>query len=307
MVCIGNKIIKLAKYYDVIQSSEYDQIHNLKLRKKIGNKLVIYHGPYFDKFNKGYNLKCKLFDKIFLNKKYKKVRFITKSELATIFLKEKGFENVTTVGVGIDKDKFNNNIDEKKLLNILKKDEKYLLYIGKLEKRRNILLLIKLLKELNRNNEKIKLVLVGNGKKEYVEEVFNYAKKININDKIIYIKEISQNEIRMLYDKCDIFLLPTEYEIFGMVLLEAMYFKIPVITTVNGGSSVLIENNKNGIICNINNMEEWKEKTEKLLSNTQLKEKIVEQAYNKVSQYYTWENLANKFLEIYESKDNRME
>lgn len=298
----GNKIIKLAKNYDIIQSSEYDQIHNLKLRKKLGKKLVIYHGPYFDKFNKGYNLKCKLFDAIFLNKKYKDVKFITKSELATAFLKEKGFKNITTIGVGLDKDNLiNNNLQNNKLLYRLKDNEKHLLYIGKIEERRNILFLIKILKELNKNNENIKLVLVGKGNKEYVDKVFEYSKKINIYDKIIYIKEISQNEIRKLYEKCDVFLLPTEYEIFGMVLLEAMYFKIPVITTMNGGSSVLIENKKNGMICNINNIEDWKEKIEIILNNPEIKKKIEKEGYNTIEKYYTWDKLANKFLKTYET------
>lgn len=52
-----------------------------------------------------------------------------------------------------------------------------------------------------------------------------------------------------VYQSCDAFSLPTRYEIFGMVLLEAMYYGLPTFTTYNGGSSTLM-NQENGIIIN---------------------------------------------------------
>ena len=65
-------------------------------------------------------------------------------------------------------------------------------------------------------------------------------------------------------------LLPTEYEIFGMVLLEAMYYKTVVLTTQNGGSSTLIQNGLNGYIMQIENGWEW---ANTILSILTMKEK----------------------------------
>ncbi len=128
----GKELLELTKKYDIVQSSEYDQLYNLKLLKKIPEKLVIYHGPYYSKFNRLYNLKCKFFDAIFLNKKYKKVTFITKSNLATEFLKSKGFENVTTVGVGLDIEKIDKiKKDDVSLFDFPSMNGKKLLYIRK--------------------------------------------------------------------------------------------------------------------------------------------------------------------------------
>ena len=296
----SNKIIYLSKNYDIVQSSEYDQLYNIKLRRKINKKLIIYHGPYYDKFNKEYNLKCNIFDMLFLSNEYKNVKFITKSELATNFLKEKGFKDVTTIGVGLDKDKFINNVPNKDIINKLKDNKKYLLYIGKIEKRRNTLFLIKLLKNISMKNEDVKLVLIGNGTKKYVQKVFNYAKELNVYDKIIYFNKIVQNEISTLYKKCDIFVLPTEYEIFGMVMLEAMYFGLPVITTLNGGSSTVIEDGKDGYICNNSDVKEWTNKIEYLFNNKEKYNSISKKATQKIVNHYIWDSIANKFIKIYQ-------
>lgn len=59
---------------------------------------------------------------------------------------------------------------------------------------------------------------------------------------------MEQKYLSGVYNLADFFLLPTEYEIFGMVLLEAMYYKTVVLTTDNGGSSTLIDNGRNGYI-----------------------------------------------------------
>ncbi len=294
----GNKIIKLANDYDIVQSSEYDQIYNLKLNKKIGNKLIIYHGPYYADFNKGYNLKCKVFDMLFLNKKYKKIRMITKSKLAKTFLQSKGFEEVTTIGVGLDTERFIDN----NVAGNLENTEKSILYIGRIEERRNIRFLIEILKEIVKDKKDVKLTMVGKGNKEYVSEIFNYAKKLEVIENITYIESAKQEELAKIYKKSQVFLLPTSYEIFGMVLLEAMYFGVPTITTLNGGSSTIIENGKNGIVCSLSEKEKWKNEIIKIFDNKEYRKYISENASSTINKKYNWNILSEKFLEVYESK-----
>ena len=198
----GNKIINLAKQYDIIQSSEYDQLYNLKLNRKLKSKLIIYHGPYYSKFNKRYNLKCRIFDTLFLTKKYKNTKFITKSELATEFLKEKGIKNVKTIGVGLN-DEMIKKENKNKILNELNENIKYLLYIGKLEERRNIIFLLNILKKIIAKKENVKLVIVGKGDKQYIDKIFEYIEK---NDNTILVLSGGQgsgedvSEAQAMYD-----------------------------------------------------------------------------------------------------------
>jgi len=71
----------LLEQYDILQIAEYNQIQSWIFAKKYPNKTIIYHGPYYSKFNWKYNLMCKIFD-IFCLRRYKKynTRFMTKSK-----------------------------------------------------------------------------------------------------------------------------------------------------------------------------------------------------------------------------------
>lgn len=303
-----NDLKNIIKNYDIVQVAEYDQIGNIQV-KKIAKQMVIYHGPYSSKYTKKYNIKCKISDFIYLfNKEYKETKFIAKSKLAEEFLRSKGFKNVTTIGVGLDEARFKVKTDnDKKILELEKQKKensfKYLLYIGKIEERRNVVFLIDLLKEISELRDDVKLILIGKGKKKYIDEVKKEIDKYKLRDKIIYREKMEQEELSKIYNMCDIFLLPTEYEIFGMVLLEAMYFGLPVITTNNGGSSTMIENEKNGFICDTNNISKWKKIITNLLNNNDIYEKISKEEKRTIMSNYTWDKLADKFLKVYNSKE----
>ncbi len=289
------KIYDIIKEYDVVQSTEYDQIANLKLYKVLKDKLVIYHGPYNSKYTKRYRVKCLISDLFFaFNQNYKKVKIIAKSNLAKDFLISKGFKNIWTIGVGLDTERFSNiekNADVENL-KLNKLNEKYILYVGKIEDRRNILFLLEVFGKLYINNKNLKLILVGKGQKDYLKLCKNYIDTHNLQNGIIYFGSLSQKELPELYNCSDVFVLTTKYEIFGMVLLEALYFNLPIITTMNGGSSTLI-NEKNGIICNNWDVEEWTEAIKKAL-NMNLKK--VEK------KNITWDEISPQFLKIYQLK-----
>lgn len=297
---IYNKIIyDLCEKYDIIQVYECDKIMTWLINSKYSYKTIIYHGPYKASFTWKHNLYAKAFYKIFLKKKnYFNANIITKNYLAEEDLKKIGFKNVRTIGVGLDISKFTDKTDKKnnnmEFFNKLKKENTNLLYIGKIEPRRNIKFLIDILSKLIKENDNTKLVLVGNGNLQYVKKMYLYARKRKVLNNIIYEKSINHSDIQTLYEKCDMFLLPTQYEIFGMVLLEAMYFGVPVITTYNGGSSVLIDNKKNGFIENID-VEKWCSIIKNNINNKDIKEN----AKLTIEKNFTWDKLSKRFINIY--------
>lgn len=124
---------KIVPYYDVIQVHEYDQIMSWYMYTWPKKPTIVYHGPYFHEYAKGYNLKCQIFDNLFLKwRKHDQVIVMTKSELAKEFITSKGFNNVYTVGVGIDDDNFK-NLENSQVKCRLEHDESKfrLLYVGK--------------------------------------------------------------------------------------------------------------------------------------------------------------------------------
>lgn len=296
---------KIIPHYDVIQVHEYDQIMSWMLYTKQKKPTVIYHGPYFDEFAKGYNLKCKVFDTLFLPmRKYKDVTAISKSILATNFLHGKGFENVTTAGVGLDIDNFENRVQ----FDILEGNDpinKQILYVGKLEERRNIYFLVEVFRKLQKKDSEYKFVIIGNGEKEYKEKFLASIKEEIENGSIKYREKAEQRELVKYYKNSSFFLLASQYEIFGMVLLEAMYFGVPVISSVNGGSCTLIQNGYNGYVMEEFNSDEW---TRCIWNSVQSKKKWEEMRDNAkrtIVESYIWDKLADRFIDVYVETINR--
>lgn len=300
----SNKLYDIVKKYDIVQTSEYDQIQNLILRKYC-KKMIIYHGPYASNYTKGYNKKIVLSDLLYkFSKEYKYTTCITKSNLAKEFLIKKGFKDITAIGVGIDQKRFEvDNIEKDSFVSKVIKEKgksKYLLYIGKIEERRNILFLLGLLNELKNND--VKLVIIGDGKEKYKNDCKEYIKKLGLEKYILYKKELKQTDIIELYKNSDLFILPTKYEIFGMVLLEAMYFGLPCITSINGGSSTIIKSGVNGMIMKKFDKNSWIDSIKELLYDDKARKEIGISARKTIINNFLWDKLVDNFIEVYRNE-----
>lgn len=303
---------ELSKNYDIVHCGGYDQIESWLLAKSIPEKLVVYNGSYYSDFNKGYNKKCKVIDKLFLPRfKRKEIYFDTKSKLSAEFLKSRGLTNVNPIGVGIDLERLRakellESPLSNKILSLKHDNKKILMYVGRIEPRRNIICLFDIFKAVYENDKDARLLIVGKGAKEYKDKCFEHAKQIGIEEAIIYEEYIDQKYLPLVYSYADVFLLPTIYEIFGMVILEAMYFGVPVVTTYNGGSDMLIDNNESGIIIDSFDVEKWKESIVSLLNDEDKKNRIKEKAKIKIENEFTWDALVDKFINVFEKRlDNK--
>ena len=295
-------VYRIMKEYDILQVHEYDQIFSWMLYSKLKLPTVIYHGPYFHEYARGYNLKCRIFDALFLHwRQYGHVVALTKSELAADFLRKKGFANVRAVGVGVDREQFLPKTGEIITCRLKKDTSRFrLLYVGKIEERRNVYFLIELFESLRKRKRNIQLVLVGSGEKEYQNK---FLKKIHSwmeSGDIIYFEKASQKELALIYQRSDMFVFTSNYEIFGMVLLESMFFGLPVISSMNGGASVLIQDGVNGYIMDGFNIEKWVEKIMLLVKDQGQCAEMGKKAHETIEKYFLWERLADQFLNAYD-------
>lgn len=292
----------LLRKYDVIQVHEYDQIMSWMIYSSQKVPAVIYHGPYYHEYAKGYNLKCRVFDRLFFRwRKYGHVVALAKSQLAADFLMGKGFQHVHAVGVGLDSEKFEMEAQEK-VDCLLEKDEtKFrLLYVGKIEPRRNVYFLVELFKALEADHPEAELVLVGDGEKEYVKKFLSDIENYTNRGKIKYIKKATQKELSYIYQNSNLFVFTSNYEIFGMVLLEAMYFGLPVISSENGGASVLIQEGSNGYMMKDFQVDSWRSRIEELIKNHERYALMRESAHQRVAEHFLWDSLVDQFIAGYE-------
>lgn len=296
------EVYRLRKEYDVIQVHEYDQIFSWMMYTRMKKPTVIYHGPYYHEYARGYNLKCRVFDACFLRwRKHDDVVAMTKSELASDFLREKGFVHVHTVGVGVDEDKFRIGKGEEVVCPVETDTEKFrLLYVGKIEERRNVYFLINMFEKLYSCNDRVQLIIVGDGEKEYADRFRERICSLVEKGTVLYCPKATQKELALIYQRSNLFVFTSNYEIFGMVLLEALYFGLPVLSTPNGGSSVLIRDGYNGYVMQEFQEELWIRRIKELLSNPEKYEKMRRNAHKLVEEHFLWDRLADRFIEGYE-------
>lgn len=309
-VCLKNAWLSKKAYsiidrYDIVQACEYNQIFTRHLAKKYQHKFICYHGPYYCKFNRKYNLMTKVFDLLFVQR-YRKLNthFITKSGLAADYLSSKGIRNVTPVGVGLNTSFLGSEIGETNdiIEEIKRLDGVKLLYIGVNEPRRNSLFMLDVSKKLKDTGLNLKLIMIGRFcNEEYKNLFFQKVGDLGISKNIHYIPCMEQKYLAKVYKSCDVFLLPTIYDIYGMVLLESMYFGLPTITTVNGGSNMMIKHGENGYVLTDFDANNWAKHIKNVVCNKRLCLDIGENAHKTIIENFTWDKLAGKFIECYQS------
>ncbi|RQN02445.1 glycosyltransferase [Clostridium butyricum] len=282
--------------YDLIITTEYDQIMSL-LWTMYKPKVVLYNGPYYNMFKIPFTEK--LYDLLFvktLNKRLHKV--FTKSDLSKEYLEKKGFENVETLGVGLDTGIFENvenpSEEVKELIEYMK-NNKCLLYVGSLIDRKNFRFSLKVFERVNRENPEIKLVVIGSGKKQYVEKSFELIDE-NTRKNIVLIEKINNKFLKYIYPEAEVFILPSKLEIFGMVLLEAMYFGVPVVSSLNGGSSTLINNGINGVVIKEFTIELWVKEILRIIENSEYANNLKSNSINTINKNYLWDNVVSRMI-----------
>ncbi len=105
-------------------------------------------------------------------------------------------------------------------------DAKILLYVGRISKEKNLDVLLNMVKELKSSKYNAKLLLVGPGD---IDDTKETARKLGIDDMLIFSGALPKEETQMIYGACDAFVFSSQTETQGLVIGEAMMAGIPVI------------------------------------------------------------------------------
>jgi len=172
----------------------------------------------------------------------------------------------------------------------------YLLYVGTIEKRKNILNLIKSF-EILKEKYKIPhfLYLVGKKGPGY-KEIFSYISKSKFKEFIIYEGYVEENKLIKIYSNCDIFIYISLYEGFGLPVLEAMKCEVPVVVSKREN---FVEITKGAAkYVDPLNIEEITTEILKLINSKEEKEKLIEKS-REIVKNFSWEKTAIQTYKIY--------
>jgi glycosyltransferase involved in cell wall biosynthesis len=167
----------------------------------------------------------------------------------------------------------------------------YLLYVGSIEERKNLLTLLKTLKELPQQ----KLVIIGTGK-TYKVKCLRYISENNLSDSVMFLSNLNLAEMAAIYQSAQIMIYPSIFEGFGIPILESLFSKTPVITSKDGcfpetgGSATKY--------INPLSVSEMKDAILEIQNSTELQKKMTEQGF-KYAQNFTDDKIANNLMAVY--------
>ncbi|WP_455755658.1 glycosyltransferase family 4 protein [Sulfurimonas sp.] len=202
--------------------------------------------------------------------------------------------DIEMIYLGVDEP----NIDDKKIIELKDKhnikDAFVVGIVGRIEEGKGQYLVIEAIEKLKDLN--IKALVVGHTMDEsYMDELKQRIKAFNIEDKIIFTGFTKNvNEYMRL---CDVTVLATPKETFGLVIIESMINKIPVIATANGGPLEIIDDKKDSLLFD-RNTNDLVEKIELLYNEPELRNKLAENAYKKVKEVFDKDTQMKKIYEV---------
>lgn len=209
-------------------------------------------------------------------------------------------EKITVIYEGAS-DKFLPIRDKELIKPVLEKygiKKRYILFVGRVEPRKNIVGLLNAFVYIkNKGMKDFCLVIVGNQDKIFQEkELFDQIKELQLDSDVIFTGGVSDEDLPVLYNEAEVLVYPAFAEGFGLPVLEAMACGTPVVTSnttslpeVTGDAAILV---------NPYSSEEIGQALEKILNDDSLRRELALRGLQRAKKF-SWQDAAKKTIEVY--------
>ena len=202
------------------------------------------------------------------------------------------FKKHNPTSVGIYNPVLIGNIDNK----VTNLNNKTLLYVGRLDYYgKGIDLLLEIMVHLPSD---WKLLLVGDGSDEAI--IKNKIQELELKEKVILAGFADEKKLATYYVQSDILLSTSRWEGFGLTILEAMTFGLPVVAFDNGGPKEILDNGEYGVLVEKENIKMFQKELENLIKSRELREVYQKKSLERMKKFDTcvimkeWKLLLNK-------------
>lgn len=203
-------------------------------------------------------------------------------------------------------------MSKKEILDKHSIEEPFILFVGTLQPRKNIVRLIEAFSAVIHPRgesalapagvgKKLKLVIIGRKGWQY-EEILEAPEKFGVADSVRFLENVTDEELPAFYESAKLFLLPSLYEGFGLPILEAMKYGCPVLTS--NVSSLPEAGGNAAVYFDPENVSDIAEKIEKVLSDETLRVKMKKKGLEQAKKF-SWERSATQVIEVLESVGGR--
>jgi len=177
-------------------------------------------------------------------------------------------------------------------------EEKIVLFVGRLVYEKGIHVFVNAAPKVS---EKVnaKFVIVGNG---YMKEpLSNLVKNMGLAHKVMFTGFVDDETLRNLQRCAGVCVVPSLFEPFGIVALEAMAAKSPVVVSDTGGLSEIVEHDVTGVKAYPNNPDSLAWGITRVLLDEDYADRLKENAYKKVQEVYNWDKISQQSKTVYEN------
>lgn len=179
------------------------------------------------------------------------------------------------------------------------KDKRYILFLGRINVKKGLDIIVKAFRELARIYEDLYLVVVGPDSEGYGEEVKMWLKESSLLDRAVFTGMLRGKEVLEAFVDAEAFILPSYSENFGMAVVEAMACGTPAIISDKVGIYREVEQNNGGIVVETNPQSLF-EGIKRLLDNRELRREISKNGKRLVRQYYDINKVTDTMIKAYD-------
>lgn len=214
-------------------------------------------------------------------------------------------EKVAVVPGGVDIDLFHPRSKEEARARLGLNGDKVILCVGRLDPLKGIDLALGSAALLE-DREHVKVVLVGGDleKDPEVQRLSDLAEALGISDRVRFEGAVPHDELPWYYSAADLLMVPSYYESFGLVALEAMACGTPVVAARVGGLPSLVRDGETGYLVPWHCPEPFAERLEVLLAHDDLRDHMGQAAFRR-AQGMAWEGVVQRFATLYEDLISR--
>lgn len=226
---------------------------------------------------------------------YKKIPTIVKTPALAQYLRSQGAgDNIHVVPVGLDTELLRQDYAKYPIGELKKnwgygKADKVILFVGRMTSEKQPVKMVQIFKKLYEKDSTYRLLMVGQG--ELLEEVEQEIRKNKLETAVTIQKKVPNDRMWELYRMSECYVNLNTHEIFGMAILEAMYYENVVIALRAPGPELIIEDGKTGYLCDNENS---------LIQHIGMADKngVGQQAHKSITSQFLWEKSAEQMMRI---------
>ncbi len=180
----------------------------------------------------------------------------------------------------------------------------FMFFVGAIEPRKNIPLLVRALYWLRRDGLTLPLVIAGNGKEEYVASLHRLVEHLNLElgKDVIILGNVANVDLPALYSLCELFVYPSQYEGFGLPPLEALACGTPVVVPNNSSFGEIYTGC--ATFASLDSPQTLAEAISKALAPSSATNELVDRGM-KLAHSRSWDDTAAETLDVYRRAGGR--